>query len=1675
MLIKMLKGISISMIFLISFHTSAQAQLPKTTSWYVSNSGNDSNIGDKSNPLRFISTAIGKVQTGDSIIVMPGTYSENLNFNDKVFILISSSGADSTLLTSSISDNTIRVGNVSTPDTVSYLREITGFTITNRLANAVYTEGNTKLRFRNCIFKNNVGAIHNNAVTTFENCLFLNNDWAVCLQESNSGRDLANFSGDEVFFNCIFYHNGTINTCSSLGGWKPKFINSILIENSRFGSTYSNTNLGPGYEVYNSIIDDSLYSGINSNLNINPGFINVNGNDFRLTKSSPALGNGVNEVIINGKTYKAPLFDFVGITRPNPAGSKPDIGAYESLLAAAKPELNLIQKVVDTTLITWDYYDKSKVARVLLYRDTSRVIDTLKAIKIYILFKPTDINLKDTLPGNSSRKYYYQIKLQLKDSSYSDLSNVQSASGIMKTPSFLPPMVDAKYAWGDIDGDGDMDLAVIGNANEIFFQIYKNNNGTFETVLDRTKVTQIYKGTLKFADIDNDGDIDLFVSGQRSTNTTNIGAYLFKNDGSGNFASTELTTLIATREGDAAFGDYDNDGDLDLTLSGLDVNGKSRLCLYQNNALGQFAKVSNFIIAEDGATGLSYADLAWVDYDNDGDQDLIYTGLDIGGILRNTLINETSIDVTRGDIPTNQFIVSYFKTKDANFDLADLDQDGKVDMVISGAIGTKIIYNINFKSIDNILGVLIKSDNFIDSVSGKVKLADYDNDGDIDILFAGVDQLAKPRTIFYINSGDGRNFTKKTYDIIPNLDMAGFSLADFDNDKDLDLVISGQKSGAQGGNVISEIYSFEPENKNVPPAQPKNVALQDFGDGRVLVKWDPATDDLNPTGTLNYLVKIGSISLGGNVGKPFTVVESNKNGGNLLNPEAVLVYSNKYFTQLDPGKYYMLVQAVDNNKLTSIFSDTLFLNLTYPWKIVNQGGIVDGTIPGNVNYSSKWGDIDLDNDYDFIYGNSLYESNKLSYKPSLYQNDANSLLSQMINPYIKWNDLNQDGILDMIFSSTEVITPLNSSSQTFNLNIFLNDTATTAIDPITKQILSKGKLTKAVISPQDSIHLGNTKFKISDLNNDGKPDILFAGLNSNSESRIYIFSTGPAPNDTTNFIGFRLNPLKTNLDSILLQQQSANLLFDFGDIDGDRDNDFVAIYKNASGKSIAKVYLNSGLDTTSGKIIFTENVKYVFEPLENATLDLIDFDKDGDLDLVTSGRSFTLGKQFVVYESKNNSFVPIQSNIGAFENGKVSFGDLNNDGYADIIYSGTREGVGFIAKVALFDPLNRVYNEQSQFYFGDYQNLSVEFGDFDGDSDLDILLNGRERVSGKDVFRVYKNVQNESSLVQKAIALAGGKANMLKTNQVVIASAMNHIFEVNVAGTKNQDLAEYDLNAPPSIPQNTKEKTLRKVQRKYRVAFNWDSATDENTPSDGLTYELRVGTKPGASDVVISSSNKNGFKLIPEEGNVGRNKAWEIDLPSGKYYWSVQAIDASLSGSAFSAERQFEISSTLGLCSSEVLVKPKITTDQAELVSSSLVGNQWYFEGNAIPGANATTYKPVASGNYTLKIIQDNCASVVSEPYYYIITAVIELGNGQFIKVYPNPISESGEVNIQRKLNNLAEEIDVQVFDMAGRLVTRKTLKSAETKIRIPGVSGNYILKMTWGENNFKFFKIYKR
>ena len=93
------------------------------------------------------------------------------------------------------------------------------------------------------------------------------------------------------------------------------------------------------------------------------------------------------------------------------------------------------------------------------------------------------------------------------------------------------------------------------------------------------------------------------------------------------------------------------------------------------------------------------------------------------------------------------------------------------------------------------------------------------------------------------------------------------------------------------------------------------------------------------------------------------------------------------------------------------------------------------------------------------------------------------------------------------------------------------------------------------------------------------------------------------------------------------------------------------------------------------------------------------------------------------------------------------------------------------------------------------------------------------------------------------------------------------------------------------------------------VSLSWNPPADDRTPSTGLNYNLRIGTTPGASDVLAPMALTDGLRLLPALGNAqaGTNAFVFNVAPGRDYYWSVQAVDTSFAGSPFAAEQQFTV------------------------------------------------------------------------------------------------------------------------------------------------------------------------
>ena len=130
--------------------------------------------------------------------------------------------------------------------------------------------------------------------------------------------------------------------------------------------------------------------------------------------------------------------------------------------------------------------------------------------------------------------------------------------------------------WGDVDNDGDLDLFVTNsNSSTNFF--YKNlGDGTFEKITNSIINQGASSHGCSFADIDNDGDLDLFVTNDR------IRKFLYLNDGAGNFSENreEAITYNFGLSFGHSWSDFDHDGDLDLAVA---THSNQKNYIFKNN------------------------------------------------------------------------------------------------------------------------------------------------------------------------------------------------------------------------------------------------------------------------------------------------------------------------------------------------------------------------------------------------------------------------------------------------------------------------------------------------------------------------------------------------------------------------------------------------------------------------------------------------------------------------------------------------------------------------------------------------------------------------------------------------------------------------------------------------------------------------------------------------------------------------------------------------------------------------------------------------------------------------------------------------------------------------------------------------------------------------------------
>jgi len=245
----------------------------------------------------------------------------------------------------------------------------------------------------------------------------------------------------------------------------------------------------------------------------------------------------------------------------------------------------------------------------------------------------------------------------------------------------------------DIDRDGDLDLFVI-NFGEPNFRYINDGTGQFQRVFSGSETsTSSLSAVGIWGDADDDGNLDLYVA-----NTGNTANNFFRNQGDGSFVRITDGDFV-NRSGSTlggSWGDYDNDGDLDLFVANF--LGQNNF-LFENNGDGTFNTVSSGPVATDGGRSVGSA---WVDVDNDGDLDLLVTN----DGERNALYENNGLDgFSRRD--SGDFV----SDASATFGLAyaDFDNDGDVDVYAANRDGSPNSFFINDGNTNHWFNVALKS------------------------------------------------------------------------------------------------------------------------------------------------------------------------------------------------------------------------------------------------------------------------------------------------------------------------------------------------------------------------------------------------------------------------------------------------------------------------------------------------------------------------------------------------------------------------------------------------------------------------------------------------------------------------------------------------------------------------------------------------------------------------------------------------------------------------------------------------------------------------------------------------------------------------------------------------------------------------------------------------------
>jgi len=336
---------------------------------------------------------------------------------------------------------------------------------------------------------------------------------------------------------------------------------------------------------------------------------------------------------------------------------------------------------------------------------------------------------------------------------------------------------DGSIAFADIDGDSDLDVLITGHNGTIpVTRLYNNDGCGNYTEIQETAFVGVYNCSVAFADIDGDLDQDVLITG--STSSIPI-TRLYKNDGSGNFTEVAGTPFPDIYAGSVAFADIDGDLDKDVLITGL-TGATSTAKLYRNDGSGNYTEITGTPFEAVDLSAIAFADM-----DGDHDLDVLITGRSNDGLRTKLYKNNGSGNYSYfTSLPFEQVCSGSVNFADID---GDLDQDilltGRVDYL--GNYISKLYKNDGSGHYSEISGTP-----FTGVLFSSAALSDVNGDLSQDIIITGSDTNGKSVAKLYLNDGNG-NFTEDDSTPFVGIYFSSIAFADVDGDSDPDILFTG--------------------------------------------------------------------------------------------------------------------------------------------------------------------------------------------------------------------------------------------------------------------------------------------------------------------------------------------------------------------------------------------------------------------------------------------------------------------------------------------------------------------------------------------------------------------------------------------------------------------------------------------------------------------------------------------------------------------------------------------------------------------------------------------------------------------------------------------------------------------------------------------------------------------